>query len=178
MSNKRKFVLELIIIILLLAGSTAGIAMLKGNLSKTNPASINNDETKKPYDVTGNKEKGDIITGAKESEKSEGLRCIISSAPYFTDAKSMGSYCIANHTDNKGYLLQVEISDNNTGELLYISPLLKPGEKIQEDYLTNQEYQDGSYPATATFNFYQAEDEAFYYSVPFDITINIGGGSK
>lgn len=177
MSNKSKFILELIIIIIILAGSIAGIAALRVKIQKENHIAANSASVKKPYDITGNKEEGNIVTGVKEGEKSEGLRCIISSAPYFDDVKSMGSYCIANHADNKGYLLQVEITDNSDGRMLYISPLLKPGEKVQEDYLADQEYISGSYPATATFNFYTEKEQTFYYSVPFDITINIGEGT-
>ncbi|MDD3174318.1 MAG: hypothetical protein PHF63_11805 [Herbinix sp.] len=175
MSRRSKFIIDIIVIILILGGSIITIAALKAKSHDINNTSTVTNETKKPVDVTGNKEKGDITTNTTQTEKEDGLRCIISSAPYFKEAKSMGNFCISNHSDNEGYLLQVEITDSTSGEVIYISPLLNPGEKVQEDYLINQEYKDGSYPATALFNFYNAADQSFYYSIPFEISINIGG---
>jgi len=86
--------------------------------------------------------------------------CIISSAPYFQDAGSMGSLSISNPEESR-YYMQVIIKTDD-GREMYVSPLLAPDEKIESDYLTNKDFDSGEYHCYAYFNYYADTDSASY----------------
>lgn len=119
---------------------------------------------------------GSTITFPELSKQppAQPVRLIISTAPIFDAAKAKGSLNIINHPDNKGLLLQVRIVErNNPDNIYYISPVLKPEQKIETDNLINQDLQAGNYDALAIFDFYTQSDESHYYSVASAITLRI-----
>lgn len=86
--------------------------------------------------------------------------CIISSAPYFKDVNSKGSLSISNPKESK-YYTQVVIKTEDDIEM-YVSPLLAPGEKIESDYLTKKDFEQGTYRCYAYFNYYASEESSSY----------------
>jgi uncharacterized integral membrane protein len=79
--------------------------------------------------------------------------CIISSSPYFSSAKEKGTLYISNPKESI-YYTQVIIKTKDTEKEMYVSPLLAPEDKIEQDYLTDQSFAKGSYKANAYFNYY------------------------
>lgn len=132
---------------------------------------------RKLIDNSGNKEYGKLENDVITLPDAKPLRCIISSAPTFKTSSSMGSYKILNSEDNDGLILQVTITDKETGDIVYLSPPLQPGEKVEEDYLVNKgaEYDKGEHKAVATFSFFDQETNGLYYEVPIGVSINILG---
>lgn len=124
-----------------------------GNVADYNSAirDVNND----------NVGRGNLITSSSKDEQArlnalaENSRvyCIISSSPYFQNSTETGSLFISNPSESI-YFTQVVINSKDTNEELYISPLLKPDEKVEYDYLTKQDLKAGVYPSLAYFNYY------------------------
>lgn len=85
--------------------------------------------------------------------------CIISSSPYYTSATDKGSLYISNPKESV-YYTQVVIKSIEDDKEMYVSPLLKPNEKIEYDYLTEKNFVKGRYPANAHFNYYSRIDDS------------------
>ena len=103
-----------------------------------------------------NKEQERLNALAEESR----VYCIISSAPYFQDIDSKGSLSISNPKESR-YYTQVVIKTKD-GKEMYVSPLLAPDEKIESDYLTNKDFERGSYHCDAYFNYYSSKESSSY----------------
>lgn len=73
----------------------------------------------------------------------------IASSIQFEDGTSSGTAYIENVPGNH-YLMKVSITDDDTGDVLYESGVLKPNQFIESIVLT-QDLDAGTYPATATF---------------------------
>lgn len=96
---------------------------------------------------------GDEQQRLNELAESSRVYCIISSSPYFKDNKSKGSLFISNPKECEFYT-QVVIKTEDEKEM-YVSPLLAPDEKIEYDYLTNKEFEKGTYDSNAYFNYFK-----------------------
>lgn len=112
-------------------------------------------------------QEGDLITADNEEQErlnalaeESRVYCIISSSPYFKDVNSKGSLFISNPKESK-YYTQVIIETDDNKEM-YVSPLLAPDEKIESDYLTNKDFEQGSYHCYAYFNYYASEESSSY----------------
>jgi hypothetical protein len=102
-----------------------------------------------------------ILSGMSENEiqseldrvVDEGMLDIsISSGITFQNGRSEGKADIYNSESNR-YIIKVAITLENTGEKVYESKGIKPGETIQYIKL-NQILKPGEYPATAMFSAY------------------------
>lgn len=107
--------------------------------------------------ITDNNEEQQRLNALAEESR---VYCIISSAPYFQDSESKGSLSISNPKESK-YYTQVVIKTDDDKEM-YVSPLLAPDEKIDSDYLTNKDFESGSYHCYAYFNYYANKDSSSY----------------
>lgn len=107
--------------------------------------------------MTDNNEEQERLNALAEESR---VYCIISSAPYFQDIDSKGSLSISNPKESK-YFTQVVIKTDDDKEM-YVSPLLAPDEKIESDYLTNKDFEPGSYHCNAYFNYYVSKDSSSY----------------
>lgn len=83
------------------------------------------------------------------------LEISIASTPQFNDGKSKGMLGIENSASNR-YNIIVEIKRDDTGEVIYKSEGIKPGQMIKEDKL-DVELKKGVYKCTATFTAYDTD---------------------
>ncbi|WP_165251579.1 MULTISPECIES: hypothetical protein [unclassified Adlercreutzia] len=97
----------------------------------------------------------------------------IASVINFADGTSSGTAYIENVPGNQ-YMMQVKITDDETGEVLYESGILQPNQYIENITLA-RDLDAGSYNATATFT---ALDKTTYEEVgqaAAKITLNVEG---
>lgn len=120
-------------------------------------SSVSSEEIKQGALMTDNNEEQERLNALAEESR---VYCIISSAPYFQDVDSKGSLSISNPKESR-YYTQVVIKTKD-GKEMYVSPLLAPDEKIESDYLTNKDFEPGSYHCDAYFNYYSSKDSSSY----------------
>ncbi|WP_165252080.1 flagellar protein FliS [Adlercreutzia sp. ZJ304] len=97
----------------------------------------------------------------------------IASVIEFADGTSSGTAYIENVPGNR-YNMQVTITDDNSGDVLYESGVLQPNQFIESIVLV-KDLEAGTYPATATFT---ALDPTTYDQVgqaAAKITLNVAG---
>lgn len=100
--------------------------------------------------LTVNKEEQERLDDLSANSR---VSIVISSSPYFSTVSEKGALYISNPPDSQ-YSEQVVIITKDTEEEMYVSPILDPNEKVEEDYLTNQSFKPGRYEANALFNYY------------------------
>ncbi len=84
-------------------------------------------------------------TGEKNGEDVLSYR--IHSKPYFKRGDMPGNLSIENPPENQ-YLMQVELELTDTGEVIYKTGYLKPGQYIASAKLDDTQLGDGVYPTT------------------------------
>ena len=95
----------------------------------------------------------------------------INTAPTFENGKAEGPLQIENVPGNR-YLMQVLITLDDTGELIYQTGLIEPNHHIQSAKL-DVELEKGEYLATAVFNAYALETEEYVGSAGAKMTITV-----
>lgn len=93
--------------------------------------------------------------------------------PVFRSGDAEGNLEVENVPNNR-YLMRVEITRNDTGELVYSTKYIEPDHHIQRAALDTP-LAAGEYPATATFYAYDAETLEEIGSVGTVITLHILG---
>lgn len=93
--------------------------------------------------------------------------------PKFAKGDVEGELMITNPVDNP-YHMSVSITLDSSGEEVYTSKVLKPGERIHYDRLAVN-LRPGEYPATAMFNVLDADTEENIGQVAAQITISVEG---
>ena len=93
--------------------------------------------------------------------------------PVFATGIAAGTLQIENSPANI-YSQNVQITRDDTGELIYESGLIEPNYHIQEDVLL-VDLEPGQYPCTATFTAYNTETQAEIGSANAKITITVIG---
>lgn len=93
----------------------------------------------------------------------------INAAPVFETGTSKGNILFENPTSNQK-LTRIEITRDDTGELIYKSGLLEPGSYIPEAKLLT-DLDPGSYTCTAMIYAYKLKDESFVGKVAAGLTI-------
>ena len=81
------------------------------------------------------------------------LAISINTTPEFPDGGSPGTLRIENSATNR-YNMTVSIARDDTGEVIYQSDGIRPGQMIEEDTL-DVKLVKGEYPCTATFTAYR-----------------------
>ena len=95
----------------------------------------------------------------------------INTAPTFENGGAEGPLMIENVPGNR-YLMQVQITLDDTGELIYETGLIEPNHHIQNAKL-DVELGKGEYLATAVFNAYDPETEEYIGSAGAKLTITV-----
>ncbi|MEG0911198.1 MAG: hypothetical protein RSB47_00385 [Ruthenibacterium sp.] len=97
--------------------------------------------------------------------------CEINPAPSFANADSTGLLAIRNGPSN-AQDMRVSITLDDTGETVYTSKILHPGEQIVEDKLSCA-LAAGTYPATASVAALKANSEEVVANVQMALTITM-----
>lgn len=119
-----------------------------------------------------NKEKSSSV---EEGEKIEGkldktqLAMKINSKITIEDSTSKGKFGIENKSNNV-YDMVVKIYLKETNELIYESPMIKPGEKIDEAKL-DKKLEKGTYKAIAYFEAYEKEKQQGKSGIEIEILV-------
>jgi len=99
------------------------------------------------------------------------LAISINTSPEFPDGKSKGTLRIENSAGNR-YNMTVKISRDDTGEVVYQSAGIRPGQMIEEDAL-DAALDQGEYNCTATFTAYETEKNTAMGEAAAKITIRV-----
>lgn len=95
----------------------------------------------------------------------------ISSLVKFEDGQSEGELRIEN-VPNNPYLMKVEITRDDTGDVVYTSGMIEPNHHIQSAKLA-VDLDAGDYPCTATFYAHDPETEELIGQAAAKLTISI-----
>ena len=101
------------------------------------------------------------------------LAISINTSPEFPDGASRGTLRIENNASNR-YNMTVAIVRDDTGEMIYQSAGIRPGQMIEEDKL-DMDLEKGDYPCTATFTAYETENNTPMGEAAAKLTIRVKG---
>jgi len=101
------------------------------------------------------------------------LAISINTSPEFPDGVSKGTLRIENNAANR-YNMTVAIVRDDTGETIYQSAGIRPGQMIEEDEL-DVNLEKGDYPCTATFTAYETEKNTPMGEAAAKLTIRVKG---
>lgn len=99
------------------------------------------------------------------------LSISINTTPEFPDGASPGTLRIENSAANR-YNMTVLIVRDDTGETIYQSAGIRPGQMIEEDKLDVQ-LAKGDYPCTATFTAYETENNTAMGEAAARLTVRV-----
>ena len=99
------------------------------------------------------------------------LAISINTSPEFPDGTSKGTLRIENNASNR-YNMTVAIVRDDTGEMIYQSAGIRPGQMIEEDEL-DMNLEKGDYPCTATFTAYETEKNTPMGEAAAKLTIRV-----
>ena len=166
--TKKKWLLILLLLLLLTAGSyfvyqkffktTEPVTVISGDfLPKGKDANKISDEELKKY--------------AQTTVDSSNFNMVISSKADISASNMTGSLLIQNPPQN-AYPINVEIRLDDSGDLIYTSGAIQPGEEIKQVTL-DKNLEPGSYKSTATFSLYNAETKEKKGQVSAGVTFTI-----
>lgn len=168
MKQKKGKSLYLIIFLLILIIGALIFALLK--FSQSDEPNYEKEVAAKLGQLDGKTE--EEIQAELDRVVEEGMFHIsINTNPVFNDGKSEGNLEIENVPNNL-YLMRVEISDKETGDLLYSTKYIEPNSHIQTAAL-DTELDAGEYPALATFYAYDPDTLTEIGSTGCEITIYV-----
>ena len=128
-----------------------------------------------PAAVTGilpNMSEEEIQARLNDTVEEGMLNISIASDIGFSDSSAKGQADIYNIEGNR-YIFKVDITLEDTGESVYQSGGIGPGQYIQ--FITlDQKLKDGVYPAVATFTAYTQEEHQIVGSAAAKVTLYIG----
>lgn len=165
-SHKPLLVILLLVILVAVAGALGWY--LYQNLSQ--------DDVMEPNAVVGSmpgKTQAQIEEELTRQVSEKEVAFSINSAPVFETGADAGNILFENPKNNNK-LTRVEITLDETGELLYKSGLLEPGSYVPESKL-KKDLEPGEYTCTATVYAYRQDDNAFIGKVAAGITIVVKG---
>jgi hypothetical protein len=171
-NNSTKILLGIIAVLLAVIVGSAAWFFLSGGKKET----FHDDDFFDPSAVTG------ILPGMSEQEIQSALNQVveegmlnisISSDISFADGKSKGMANI-NNVEANHYIVKVAITLDDTGETVYESGGIQPGQYIQYIELA-KELAKGDYTATATFTAYTQDTRQIVGSVAAMVNLYVKG---
>lgn len=160
-------VLLLLLILALLAGSFAAWYFLVYSAQ---------DEKMEPNAVIGampGKSKEQLEAELTQQVSEKEVAFAINSNPVFPTGREAGNILFENPQSNNK-LTRVEVTLDDTGELIYKSGLLEPGSYVPEAKLLI-DLDAGDYTCTATIYAYKLDDESFIGKVAAGLTVTVQG---
>lgn len=165
--KSRKSVVIIILVLLLLAAGVLGWFLYQ-NMSQ--------EDVMEPNAVIGTmpgktREQIEAELNQKVSEKEVAFS--INASPVFETGDAAGNILFENPQSN-GKRTRVEITLDDTGELIYKSGLLDPGSYVPEAKLLT-DLEPGNYTCTATIYAYRIDDDSFIGKVAAGLTLVVQG---
>ncbi|BBM17037.1 hypothetical protein G15_0678 [Enterococcus avium] len=165
--NRKKWLIKLLLLLLAFGG--IGAYFLTREEAK--PVSMVSGEFL-PKGKDANKiSDAELKKMAKEKVDRSKFNMVIAPEATFESSDKAGELMIQNPAHN-AYPVNVEITRNDTGELIYTSGAIQPGYEVKEARL-EQELSKGDYPATAKFSLYDDKTKEKKGEVAAKITIHI-----
>lgn len=150
MKEKQKKMLKWLLLLLLTAFTGIGVYFFTRECSQ--PNSIVSGAflpEKKDASKMTSKELKEAAQATVDRSK---FNMVITPKAQFASSDQVGKLIIQNPSSN-AYPVNVEITRNDSGEVLYTSGAIQPGYEIKEIML-EKKLSKGKYPATATFSLY------------------------
>lgn len=161
-SRKKKLALAAALLVLLIAAVAIAVWW---NASRSSDAMLNADPNVKVGSITGNTQDLDKIVD-------EGMLTFsINSTPVFDNGTAPGNLMIENSEINNNRFT-VEITRDDTGETVYKSGALDPGQYI-DDVPLDANLPAGEYTCTATFSTYKLSDNSPIGQAAAGLTITV-----
>lgn len=154
----------------LLAAALVVLLVILLRTPKAGPSGVVRDTTALAGQLE-NKTEDEIIAELNRVVDEGMFNISINATPTFPDGKSEGPLQIENVPGNR-YLMQVQITLDDTGELIYETGLIEPNHHIQTARL-DVELDKGEYLATAVFNAYDPQTEEYVGSAGAKMTITV-----
>lgn len=158
--------LAILIVLLLLLFTKQGIPSSDVPSNQGNSSAIVDGE----LDLMGYEE---IKAGLQSKVDESYMNLKINLNPVFNDVKGKGNLMIQNSSSNKSNI-QVSIYLEESNELIYTSPILKPNQSISEDQLTHPEkVTTGTHKALAMFSILNPETDEKVSETGIKITLTV-----
>lgn len=158
--------LAILIVLLLLLFTKQGIPSSDAPSNQGNSSAIVDGE----LDLMGYEE---IKAGLQSKVDESYMNLKINLNPVFNDVKGKGKLMIQNSSSNKSNI-QVSIYLEESNELIYTSPILKPNQSISEDQLTHPEkVTTGTHKALAMFSILNPETDEKVSETGIKITLTV-----
>lgn len=169
MERKQKRRWSIILLLLLLALGGVGTYFLTKEEAK--PVSLVSGEFL-PKDKDASKISDvELIKMAQKEVDSSKFNMIIAPEAIFENSDRPGELIIQNPTNNV-YPVNVELTRDDTGELIYTSGAIKPGYEVKEVKL-EKSLSKGDYPTTAKFSLYDKKTKKKKGEVAAKVTIHV-----
>lgn len=167
-SNKKKWLLALLLLLLLVLGGIGAYFLTR---EEPKPVSIVSGEFL-PEDKDASKISGaELKKMAQATVDRSKFNMVIAPEATFETSAQAGELIIQNPTHN-AYPVNVEITRNDNGELIYTSGAIQPGFEVKEAKL-EKNLSKGDYPATAKFSLYDDKTKEKKGEVAAKIMIHI-----
>lgn len=165
--NKKKWLLLLLLLLLALGG--IGTYFL--TREKAKPVSVVSGEFLPEGKDASKISDVEIKELAQQKVDRSKFNMVIAPEADFSAADQKGELVIQNPSHN-AYPVNVEITRNDNGELIYTSGAIKPGYEVKEAQL-EKKLSKGNYPATAKFSLYDDKTKEKKGEVAAKITIHV-----
>lgn len=158
-------------LLLLFLTAFVGLDILFFTKENPQPSSIVSGDFLPEEKDAGRMDSRDVKKAAQKAVDRSKFNMVIAPKAHFISGDQVGELFIQNPANN-AYPVNVEITQNDSGELLYTSGAIQPGYEIKEVRL-EQKLPQGEYPATATFSLYDEKTKEKRGEVAAKITIYV-----
>ncbi|QIW55711.1 hypothetical protein [Pseudolactococcus raffinolactis] len=155
--KKRKKGLFILLLLLLLAGGGFGAYHFWGHKPKETVSVISGDFLPEGKDAKKMSDKELADTAQKKADDSQ-FNMMIASTAKIDSQSQQGTLNIKNPQTNR-YPINVVITDDKTGDVIYTSGAIEPGEEVSHVQL-EKTLAKGAYQTTARFSLYDAKTKA------------------
>ncbi|GCF95309.1 hypothetical protein NRIC_32000 [Enterococcus florum] len=167
--KKRKRGLLLLLLLLLLAGGYGAYRFFLAPKAQ-NMSVVSGDFLPEGKDAQKMSDQ-EIATLAQQTVDKSQFNLMIASESAIDAATQKGMLHIKNPETN-GYPINVEIFDDQTGEILYTSGAIQPGEEVSEIQL-EKPLNEGTHKTTALFSLYDPQTKQKQGEVSAGVTISV-----
>ena len=165
-TNKKRNII-IIVLLLLLIGGGVGYKLI----NKSNESNLIGGNFLPEGKDAKKMSKEELDKAAQDAVDESQFTLNILSEASFPDGKSSGNIYIKNPTNN-AYPISVEVVENESGDVIYESGAIQPGEEITEGTLSKALVK-GNYVATAKVSIYDPETKEYKGQTSAEMNIEV-----